>query len=304
MGRGRGDHEERDEGGEGAAHSSVLSEERNGFRFPHDGIHRDPGGHDPPEVESLPDIILLAVAGLAAGAVNAVAGGGSLISFPALLAVGLPGVTANVTNAVAVLPGYLGGTVAYRRELEGQRRRAVALGVTSSVGAVAGAALLIASPADVFEALVPFLILAACALLAAQPALSKRLRPPSSHPLAHRSPRLHVGAFLSAVYGGYFGAGLGIMLLAVLALTLDDDLQRLNALKGLLSFVIGLSAVAFFIAFGPVHWGAALIMAVASFAGGHLGVAVARRLPPKVLRGMVIAFGVGVSIWLLIDSGP
>jgi len=252
-------------------------------------------------VESISDIVLLAVAGLAAGAVNAVAGGGSLISFPALLAVGLPSVTANVTNAVAVLPGYLGGTVAYRRELEGQRGRAVALGVTSAVGAVAGAALLIAGPEDLFEAIVPFLILAACALLAAQPVLSRRLRPPSASSHAHRSPRLHAGAFLTAVYGGYFGAGLGIMLLAVLALSLDDDLQRLNALKGLLSFVIGAAAVAFFVAFGPVRWGAAAVMAVASFAGGHAGVAVARRLPANVLRGLVIAFGVGVSIWLIVD---
>src|SRR5215203_1761557 len=123
------------------------------------------------------DLVLLAVAGLAAGAVNAVAGGGSLISFPALLAAGLPSVTANVTNAVAVLPGYLGGTVAYRDELAGQRGRGVALGLTSAFGAVAGAALLIVAPDDVFEALVPFLILAACALLAAQPWLSRRFAP-------------------------------------------------------------------------------------------------------------------------------
>jgi uncharacterized membrane protein YfcA len=247
------------------------------------------------------DIVLLAVAGLAAGAVNAVAGGGSLISFPALLAAGLPSVTANVTNAVAVLPGYLGGTVAYRRELEGQRHRAIALAVTTAAGAVAGAALLLATSEDVFEAIVPFLILGGCALLAAQPVLSKRLEPAERGHGEHRSPRLHAGAFLSAVYGGYFGAGLGIMLLAVLALSLDDDLQRLNALKGLLSFVIGAAAVAIFVGFGPVRWGAAAVMAVASFAGGHGGVAIARRLPANVLRGLVIAFGVGVSIWLFVD---
>lgn len=246
-----------------------------------------------------PDIALLAVAGVAAGAVNAVAGGGSLISFPALLAVGLPSVTANVTNAVALLPGYLGGTIGYRRELEGQRPRAAALGLTTAIGGVAGAALLIVSPDEVFEAIVPFLILAACALLAAQPALSRRLRAPSNDPRAHRSPRLHGAAFAAAVYGGYFGAGLGIVLLAVLALALDDELQRLNALKGLLSLVIGVASVAFFVAFGPVRWGAAAIMAVAAFAGGHAGVAVARRLPANVLRGLVIGFGVAVSLWLL-----
>ena len=254
-----------------------------------------------PGVETGSDIVLLAVAGLAAGAINAVAGGGSLISFPALLAAGLPPVTANVTNAVAVLPGYLGGTLAYREELEGQRPRAIVLGVTSAIGAVAGAALLLATSESLFEAIVPFLILGACALLAAQPVLSRKLRPPSSSTAAHRSPRLHAATFAGAVYGGYFGAGLGIMLLAVLALSLDDHLQRLNALKGLLSFVIGAAAVAFFVAFGPVRWGAALIMAVASFAGGHGGVAVARRLPANVLRGLVVAFGVGVSVWLLVD---
>src|SRR4051812_49673705 len=227
------------------------------------------------------DVVLLAVAGLAAGAVNAVAGGGSLISFPALLAAGLPSVTANVTNAVAVLPGYLGGTVAYRRELEGQRRRALALAVTTSVGAVTGAALLLVSSESLFEAIVPFLILAACALLAAQPAVSKRLGPGASGG-GERSPRLHAGAFFSAVYGGYFGAGLGIMLLAILALTLDEDLQRLNALKGLLSFVVGLASVAVFVAFGPVRWGAALIMAAAAFARGPAGGPGAR--PPAADR--------------------
>ena len=247
------------------------------------------------------DLVLLAVAGLAAGAVNAVAGGGSLISFPALLAAGLPSVAANVTNAVAVLPGYLGGTIAYRRELDGQRGRAVALGLTAAFGAVAGAALLIVTSEDVFDAVVPFLILAACALLAGQPALSRRLRPPSAERGAHRSPRLHLAAFAAAVYGGYFGAGLGIMLLAVLALGLADDLQRLNALKGLLSLVIGVASVTFFVAFGPVRWPEAAVMAAASFAGGHAGVAVARRLPANVLRGLVVAFGVGVSIWLLVD---
>jgi hypothetical protein len=247
-----------------------------------------------------PDVVLLVLAGLAAGAVNAIAGGGSLISFPALLAVGYPSVTANVTNAVAVLPGYLGGSLAYRDELRGQRPRAIALGVTSAVGAVAGAALLIVSPASVFEAIVPFLILASCALLAAQPALSRRMRPPAEGAEAHRSLRLHASTFATAVYGGYFGAGLGIMLLAVLALNLDEDLQRLNALKGLLSLVVGAATVAYFAVFGPVRWEAAAIMAVAAFAGGHIGVAVARRLPAGVLRGVVVGFGVVVALWLLI----
>lgn len=246
------------------------------------------------------ETLLLAAAGFAAGAVNAVAGGGSLISFPALIGAGYGTVTANVTNAVAVLPGYLGGTLAYRRELEGQRRRAVALSITSAAGAVLGAWVLIVSPAKVFTAIVPFLILGSCALLAAQPLLSRVVKPAAEGAGEHRSLRLHAGVFAASVYGGYFGAGLGIMLLAILGLTLRDSLQRLNALKGLLSLVIGLAAVAYFAIFGHVAWGPAAVMAVASLVGGQAGVAVARRLKPEPLRALIVVFGVGVAVWLLV----
>ena len=228
---------------------------------------------------------------------NAVAGGGSLISFPALLGVGYPSVTANVTNAVAVPPGYLGGSVGYMRELRGQRRRLVELAATSVLGAVGGAALLLASSEALFEAIVPWLILFSCALLAAQPLISRAVRPrPGGE---ERSLRLHAGQFASSVYGGYFGAGLGIMLLAVLALAIDDELQRLNALKGLLSLLIGAVAAVSFALFGPVEWAAAGVMAAASLVGGHLGVGVARRLPERMLRAVVVAFGVAVAVALL-----
>jgi uncharacterized membrane protein YfcA len=246
------------------------------------------------------EVALLAGAGFAAGAVNAVAGGGSLISFPALLAAGYASVPANVTNSVAVLPGYLGGSLAYRQELRGQRKRIVALSVTSAVGALIGGALLIVGPEDVFEQIVPFLILASCALLAAQPRLSKLISPPAESGGDHRSLRLHAGCFAASIYGGYFGAGLGILLLAVLGLTVRDDLQRLNALKGLLSLVVGLAAALLFAAFGPVAWPAALVMAVTSLIGGQAGVAVARRLDARLLRGLIVAFGVGVAIVLLL----
>ena len=242
------------------------------------------------------ELVLLGGAGLLAGGVNAVAGGGSLISFPALLAVGYPSVPANVTNNVALLPGYVGGTLAYREELSGQGRRARRLSATGAVGGLIGAILLDVSPPGVFEAIVPFLILLSCGLLVAQPAASRVVE---RHGHQGRPAMVHAGVFLSAVYGGYFGAGLGIMLLAVLALTIEDELQRLNALKGLLSFVIGAASVAFFVAFGPVRWSAAAIMAVASFAGGQAGVVVARRLPANVLRGLVVGFGVIVAVWLL-----
>lgn len=246
------------------------------------------------------DILLLVAAGFAAGAVNAVAGGGSLISFPALIGAGYAPVVANVTNAVAVLPGYLGGSLAYRRELEGQRRRIVALSITSGVGAVLGAWVLIVSPARVFEAIVPFLILGSCALLAAQPLLARVIEPADRGAEEHRSLRLHAGVFAGSVYGGYFGAGVGILLLAVLGLTLHDSLQRLNALKGLLSLVIGLAAAAYFAVFGHVAWDAAAVMAGASLIGGQAGVAVARRLQPGPLRAVIVVFGVGVAIWLLV----
>lgn len=240
---------------------------------------------------------LLAGAGFLAGAVNAVAGGGSLISFPALLGAGYGSVTANVTNAVAVLPGYLGGSLAYRRELAGQRRRVMELAATGAVGAVAGAVLLIESPASVFKAIVPFLILGSCALLAAQPAIARVVKPGKRH-----RRWLHAGVFVASVYGGYFGAGLGILLLGVLGLTLADSLQRLNALKGLLSLVIGLAAVVYFALFGPVAWGPAAVMAVASLLGGQAGVAVARRLKPGPLRALIVAFGVAVAIALLVNG--
>ena len=243
----------------------------------------------------LPELALLAGAGLLAGAVNAVAGGGSLISFPALLAVGYPSVPANVTNNVALLPGYVGGTLAYREELSGQGRRARLLSGTGAAGGLIGAILLDVSPPGVFEAIVPFLILASCALLAAQPLISRVIKPREQH-----GPQLHVAAFAAAVYGGYFGAGLGILLLAVLGLTLADSLLRLNALKGLLSLVIGTAAVTYYAVFGPIAWGPAAVMAVTSLIGGQAGVAVARRMKPGPLRVLIVAFGVGVGIWLLV----
>jgi uncharacterized membrane protein YfcA len=274
-------------------------------------------------------LLLLAAAALVAGAVNAVAGGGSLLSFPALLAVGYPAITANVTNAVALTPGYFGGALGYRRELAGQRRRIVALGATSAVGAVVGAFLLLVSSPELFERIVPFLIFLACGLLALQTRLSRLVQArragdsdpePSGNPRPgapaagsagadrHPSPAgadrhtgpLFVTQFLAAVYGAYFGAGVGIMMLAILGIFLTDSLQRLNALKGLLSFLINLIAAVYFALFAEVSWVAVAVMAVASLVGGQLGVLLARRLNDQVLRWLVIAFGVAVGLRLLL----
>ena len=241
---------------------------------------------------------LLTGAGFAAGAINAAAGGGSLITFPALVAAGYPSITANVTNAIAVLPGYVGGSLAYRPELMGQGGRIRALGITSALGAAGGAALLLISPPSVFEALAPWLILAACALLALQPraaVVAERHRDRRGSGVA-----LHAALFLAAVYGGYFGAGLGIMLLALLGVLLPDDLQRLNALKGVLSLIVAIVAAVGFALFGPIAWDAALVVGATSLAGGAAGVHVARRLPALLLRGVVIAFGVAVAIALAV----
>jgi uncharacterized protein len=247
-------------------------------------------------VDALETITLLAAGG-GAGAVNAVAGGGSLVSFPALLAVGYAPVTANVTNQVGLVPGYLGGSVGYRAELRGQRQRARALGATAGLGAAAGTAILLLAPASSFRSLVPYLVLAACALLAFQPAL---VRAAGRHRADHPGLPLHAGTFVAGVYGGYFGGALGIVLLALLSALLTDHVQRLNALKGLLSLVVGIVGAVGFALFGPVAWGAALLVAIGALGGGRLGAAFARRLRPDVLRWTIVAYGVTAAIILLV----
>lgn len=239
----------------------------------------------------------LAAAAFVAGAINAVAGGGSLVSFPALVAAGYSTKTANVTNSVALWPGYLGGSYGYRGELRRQRSRIIALTAPSVLGALAGSVILLATPKGAFDVIVPFLILFACGLMAAQErmakfALAHRL---SSQSGDHVPLTLLLSIFLLAIYGAYFGAGLGIMTLAVLGILLPDDIQQSNALKGLLSALINAVAVAYFALFGPVQWAPALIMAVGALAGGYFGVGVARRLGRGPLRAAVVTYGVFVA---------
>ena len=243
------------------------------------------------------ETIALLGAGGCAGAVNAVAGGGSLISFPALLAVGYSPVVANVTNQVGLVPGYLGGTIGYRPELTGQRGRARALSATAGIGAAAGTALLLLAPAHSFRVIVPYLVLLSCALLAVQPSLT---RAAGRHRRAHPGAPLHAGVFAASVYGGYFGGALGIVLLAILGALLIDGLQRLNALKGLLSLVVGIVAALGYALFGPVHWGAAALIAAGALVGGRGGAALARRLRPDVLRWAIVAYGTTAAVILLV----
>ncbi|MFN0094378.1 MAG: sulfite exporter TauE/SafE family protein [Dehalococcoidia bacterium] len=239
----------------------------------------------------------LVAAAFAAGAINAVAGGGSLVSFPAIVAAGYGSKVANVTNSVALLPGYLGGSIGYRAEVGRQRRRIIALLPAMLVGAAAGSAILLWTPESAFDAIVPFLILFACGLMAAQDQLGAWAR---RHHLAaldndHVPWSLHASTVALGAYGAYFGAGLGILTLAALAILLPDDLQHSNALKGIMSLVINALAVVAFAAFGPVEWDVAAIMAAGALAGGYLGVGVARRLGKKWLRLSVIAYGLVVA---------
>ena len=249
------------------------------------------------------DAALLAAAGLTAGAVNAIAGGGTLISFPALLATGVSPITANITSSVGLLSGYLGGSIGYRKELAGQGSRIRALVLVSVVGGLAGAVVLLLTPASAFEAAVPFLILVSCALLAVQPRLARLVaarRAAEAGDASDSSWAVRAGVFTSAVYGSYFGAGLGVLLLAVLGILVHDELQRLNALKGLLSLVVNVVGVLVFIGSGRVAWAAAGILCVTAYTGGLLGVRLARRLPAPVLRTAVVALGTCVAVVLLL----
>lgn len=244
------------------------------------------------------DGLLVTGAGFLAAAVNAIAGGGTLISFPALLAVGLSPVQANTTSSVGLVAGYAGGSVAYRRELAGQGPRARGLVIAGVLGGVLGAVLLLVTPGDGFEGLVPYLLLLASALLAAQPWVARRLAVrgrAGEHP--GWEAQLAIG--LGAVYGAYFGAGLGVVILAILGLLVADELQRLNALKGLLSLAINLVAAVLFVVTGNVDWWAAVLLALGALVGATAGVALARRLPPSWVRAGVVLAGVVVAVALL-----
>ncbi len=248
---------------------------------------------------------VLALAGFAAGTINGAAGGGSLVSFPVLLAVGYGSITANVTSTVGIFTGYVGGVAGYRQELAGQRSRVRALLPVTVVGAVGGAALLLATPDGAFDALVPWLILGACALFAAQPVLARRVAARRQGQPAPADPGavgagVRVATLLAAAYGAYFGAGLGVILLAVLGIGIEDALIRLNGLRGVLALVANLVALLTFVVVAPVAWSAAGILAVGALVGGWLGARGARRLPPTVLRGLVIVFGVVSAVRILL----
>ncbi len=246
-------------------------------------------------------VVLLVGAGALAGAINAAAGGGSLVSFPALLIVGLPALGANVTNTVALCPGYLGGVGGFRGELAGQGPRMRELGAAAVLGAAVGVVLLELSPASTFAGVVPFLLLIGSTLLAFQPPVARWV----DHRRGHRPPGrvpLQLATFAAAAYGAYFGAGLGVILLAVLGVLIADTLPRLNALKAYLSLVINLLAAVLLVVLLPVSWTAVLVMAPSSLLGGLLGAGAARRIGPGALRAGVVSIGLGVAAALLLGA--
>jgi hypothetical protein len=254
------------------------------------------------------DLATAALAAVGAGAVNALAGGGTLITFPTLTALGLPTVAANVTNTLAVAPGALGGMLAQRRELRGQGRRLARLAPSALLGGLLGGWLVLHTEEALFRRLVPWLILAASAVLAVQEPLRRWLLarlPAASGPLDAGPHRGHetlaaLMVFLASIYGGYFGAGLGVIVLAALGLVLHDSLTHLNATKQAIGFVANLAAAVLFGLDGPVYWPAALVMAVGAVGGGTVGGHLAGRVRASVLRRVVVAIGTVVGIAYLV----
>lgn len=246
---------------------------------------------------TLLEAVLVVLAGLAAGTINTVVGSGSLVTFPTLLWVGLPPVVANVSNTVGLVPGAVSGAWGYRRELSGQRARLLRLSSATLTGAATGATLLLVLPPGVFAAVVPALILLACVLVVLQPWLVRRLadRPRREH----GGPLVWIFIFGTGMYGGYFGAAQGVLLIAVLALGLDETLQRVNAAKNVLAGLANLVGGIIFILVADVNWAAAGLIAIGAILGGVTGARIARKLPPAALRAVVVAIGVVAIVTLL-----
>jgi uncharacterized membrane protein YfcA len=248
-------------------------------------------------------LCVTAAAGLGAGAINALAGGGTLLSFPALTAIGIPAVAASITNTVALCPGYLGATWAQRADLEGQRSRLSLLLPAGAIGGIAGGLLLLNTNEHAFRVLVPFLILSGSLLLG----LQDRLRAALTRRAGARAGTTGSGAgavllvAIAAVYGGYFGAGLSVIVLAVLGLLLQDTLTRLNALKQAIALAVNLAAALLFVGSREVIWPAAAVMAVGALAGGVLGGRVAASVNARTLRQLIVTGGVLVGLFYLVN---
>ncbi len=241
---------------------------------------------------SVVEITLLALAGLAAGSINTVVGSGTLITFPVLLAFGYSPVTANVANTIGLAPGSVSGAWGYRRGLVGQRAHAIRLGASAVLGGVTGAVLLLVLPASTFAAVVPGFVVSALILTVLQPRLNARFQMFDVGIGRWRRVLTLVAVYATAVYGGYFGAGQGILLIAILAVMLAQDLQRTNALKNVLTGLVNIVAGVYFMLAAQVEWRPAAIIAVASITGAQLGARYGQRLKPTTLRAIIVAVGI------------
>jgi uncharacterized membrane protein YfcA len=251
---------------------------------------------------SVTDFVIIACAGMAAGAINAIVGSGSLITFPTLVALGYDPLLANVSNNIGLVPGSLSGVHGYRRELEGQRRRLRRLIPASVIGSLTGATLLLTLPSSVFDAVVPVLVAVALILVVVQPTLTRRLagrraaRPEGHHDATFAVQVLVAGA---GVYGGYFGAAQGIILISILGIMIDDHLQRLNGCKNVLALTVNAVAALVFVFSTEVDWAVVGAIALGSTVGGQIGARYGRRLDPRVLRGVIVLVGLTALIRLL-----
>ena len=252
---------------------------------------------------SFPEVVAILLAGIAAGTINTVVGSGTLITFPTLLAFGIPPVTANVSNTIGLVPGSVSGAIGYRRELAGQRARVLRLSVASLIGGTAGAVLLLVLPADAFTAIVPALVVLGLVLVVLQPRISawvSRRHEAAGGTPYHGTWWVWPGVLVTGVYGGYFGAAQGVLLMAVLGTGVDDTLQRLNGVKNVLAAVVNAIAGLIFAVVADVDWWVVLIIGIGSVIGGQIGATVGRKLPPVGLRIAIVVVGtVALLVFLL-----
>jgi uncharacterized membrane protein YfcA len=247
-----------------------------------------------------PEIAIVVVAGFLAGGINTVVGSGTLVTFPVLLGLGYPPVVANVSNSLGLVPGSVTGAIGYRRELKGQARRLIRFGIVTVFGAIVGALLLLTLPADAFEAVVPVLIVVAVALVLLQPLISRKLaeRGPDRHP--HGGIPLLLGVFATAVYGGYFGAAQGVILIALMGILMDETLQRLNAVKNVFVATANLVSGVVFVFAADVDWLVVALLAGGSILGGLVGARIGRRLRPIWLRAAIVVVGSVAIVKLIV----
>lgn len=250
---------------------------------------------------NLLQVSALLLAGLVGGGLNAVAGGGSLVTYPTLMAVGVPPLQANATNGIAVAPAYAAAAIGSRENLRGQKRRALGLIPTALVASVCGALLLLNTPHSVFEAIVPFLVLAATVLMAVGPWINRKVTALNGgrdlHPVA-----LHVGVFAGCLYGSYFNAALGLILIAVIAMSLSEKLVRVGALKNFCTMLVGIVTSVMYGIWADVAWWAIGVLVPATFIGGYLGARVFQRIPERPLRVAIVVYGLVLSAILLVRS--